>query len=423
MAMVYFRLNVFFLLFVAARGLEVTDENNGIPYGVDCSFPIHYKNLRCNGLLPEQESIYGTFMEGCYAKYGSKHCDDYENDRIEMNLKQPESMVNYTDTGFKKIKAPTELFQLLKTHFDRNHAKMKEEKWPKGNIYVNHWASPTYMISVEDTEMEGGSLDLKNKVWNAAKPVVEAWTGMELKPTSQYGIRVYTEGAILNPHADRLPLVSSAIVNVAQDVDEDWLLEVYDRDGNAVNVTMEPGDMVLYESGSLIHGRPFPLKGRYYANIFIHFEPTGRPLNFENYDYVEEMDEFFPPYLLPNGGWADEWRRRNPTGWHQASPSAAHVDTLPAFEAAAHNDVKTLQQIAMEDSRSLFAKDRNGWMPIHEAARGGCKEALEFLVDLGVPLNAKTHKNKGVTPLTIAINAHSEDHDAVRYLKEMGAEL
>jgi hypothetical protein len=32
------------------------------------------------------------------------------------------------------------------------------------------------------------------------------------------------------------------------------------------------GDMVLYESHSVIHGRPFPLKGRYYANIFIHFE-------------------------------------------------------------------------------------------------------------------------------------------------------
>ena len=57
---------------------------------------------------------------------------------------------------------------------------------------------------------------------------------MELKPSSQYGIRIYTEGAILNPHADRLPLVSSCIVNVAQDVDEPWVLEVYDRQGNAV---------------------------------------------------------------------------------------------------------------------------------------------------------------------------------------------
>jgi prolyl 4-hydroxylase len=54
---------------------------------------------------------------------------------------------------------------------------------------------------------------------------------MKLQPTSLYGIRVYTAGAILAPHVDRLPLVSSCIINVAQDVEEPWLLEVYDRHG------------------------------------------------------------------------------------------------------------------------------------------------------------------------------------------------
>ena len=34
----------------------------------------------------------------------------------------------------------------------------------------------------------------------------------------------------------------------------------------------------MYESHSVIHGRPFPLKGRFYANVFIHFEPTGHTL-------------------------------------------------------------------------------------------------------------------------------------------------
>ena len=47
----------------------------------------------------------------------------------------------------------------------------------------------------------------------------------------RYGIRVYKEGSILAPHVDRLPLVSSAIINVAQDVDEPWPLEVYGHDG------------------------------------------------------------------------------------------------------------------------------------------------------------------------------------------------
>jgi hypothetical protein len=95
-------------------------------YGVDCSFPIHYKNFRCDNLLPDQERIYQEFMKGCYEKYSQRHCDDYENDRIKMSLEQPQSMVNFTSTGFKKIKAPEHLYNMLKNHFDRNEAQMKE---------------------------------------------------------------------------------------------------------------------------------------------------------------------------------------------------------------------------------------------------------------------------------------------------------
>ncbi len=58
-------------------------------------------------------------------------------------------------------------------------------------------------------------------------------------------------------------------------MDGPWVLEVKGHDGKATNITMEVGDMVLYESHSVIHGRPFPLKGDWlYANIFVHFEPT-----------------------------------------------------------------------------------------------------------------------------------------------------
>ncbi len=136
-------------------------------------------------------------------------------------------MVNYTSTGFMKIKAPEALRKLLEEHWKRNEADRKQEQWPTGNVYTNQWVAPTYMVSVEDTGLRGGGIGLKQAVWDAAKETIEEWTGMEQKPTSLYGIRVYTEGAILNPHVDRLPLVGSAIVNVAQDVDEPWPLEVY----------------------------------------------------------------------------------------------------------------------------------------------------------------------------------------------------
>lgn len=74
---------------------------------------------------------------------------------------------------------------------------------------------------------------------------------------------------------DRLPLVSSCIINVDQDVDEPWPIEVYDHNGKAYNVTMEPGDIVLYESSTVLHGRPFPLKGRYFVSFQSCFPLCG----------------------------------------------------------------------------------------------------------------------------------------------------
>jgi len=50
-------------------------------------------------------------------------------------------------------------------------------------------------------------------------------------------------------------------------------VEIYTHAGEAVNVSMAPGDMVMYESHTCVHGRPAPLKGRFFANVFVHFEP------------------------------------------------------------------------------------------------------------------------------------------------------
>jgi prolyl 4-hydroxylase len=203
-----------------------------------------------------------------------------------------------------------------------------------GNTYTNNWVAPTYMVSVEDSSLRGGGRGLKQHIWDAARDTIQEWTGEELTECSLYGIRIYTEGSVLAPHVDRLPLVSSAIINVAQDVDEPWPLEVIGHDGKAHNVTMEPGDMVLYESHSIIHGRPFPLKGRFYANIFIHFEPTGHSLRHnaqiegegdvhEKYREAtarraggHEVDQAgdLPKYIIPGTPEEANWRRRHPTG-------------------------------------------------------------------------------------------------------------
>jgi hypothetical protein len=78
------------------------------------------------------------------------------------------------------------------------------------------------MLSIEDEDLEGSGYALKEHVWNAARDTISEWTGQQLAECSLYGIRIYEAGSVLAPHVDRLPLVSSAIINVDQDVDEPW---------------------------------------------------------------------------------------------------------------------------------------------------------------------------------------------------------
>ncbi len=101
------------------------------------------------------------------------------------------------------------------------------------------------MVSVENTKLRGGGYKLKRSIWDAARSTIQEWTNEELTDCSLYGVRVYTEGAMLATHVDRLPLVSSAIVNVAQDVDEPWPIEVISHDGKAHNVTVSPFAMFV----------------------------------------------------------------------------------------------------------------------------------------------------------------------------------
>lgn len=252
-------------------------------YGVDASFPIHHNFVGDEPSISDtlknfdggQIDLYNEYIHGCqnmYAPMDKAHlCTHNEDDRLSLNLNQPRKMTNYTDFGFKKMRLSDEVWTLLRTFWDRTMEnggieELEEEYWPEGNTYTNHWISPTRMRHAHA---------LHEPIYSHVEEKVKEWIprASSFSRSSLYGIRVYTSGSILATHVDRDPLITSAIINVGQDVDEPWPLEVYGHDGRAHNVTMEPGDMVLYESHSVLHGRPFPLVGKYYANIFVHFKP------------------------------------------------------------------------------------------------------------------------------------------------------
>jgi len=211
-------------LVFALLGAAASVDTEEISYGVDISFPIHRSKVSTNypwlphnadpannptpreyvgmpiQLLGNVQQRYEDFMKGCrdYYPQQARQCDATESNRIEMSLKQPQSMQNYTEIGFKKIKTPPAVWKLISEFWEKNKDKENwtDENWGKGNTYTNHWVAPTHMISVDNARLRGRG-NIKQEIWNAARDTLQEWTGEELTECSLYGIRVYTEGAVL----------------------------------------------------------------------------------------------------------------------------------------------------------------------------------------------------------------------------------
>ena len=182
---------------------------------------------------------------------------------------------------------------------------------------------------------------------------------------------------------------------------------------------MEPGEMILYESHSVVHGRPFPLKGKFYANVFIHFEPDPR-----NEDHRESD---LPPYILEDSHIAEDFRNGVYDGEIPTEEALKlqqerlHIEQKqgPSHHAAGDGDLEALIKIAKQDPEHLFLEDANGWQPIHEAARSGDLEIVEFLTAQGADVNAQTEQ--GHSPLQIVLDYWGQDHHLYDFLAELGA--
>ncbi|KAL3905926.1 MAG: hypothetical protein SGILL_009479, partial [Bacillariaceae sp.] len=395
--------------------------------------------------LGDRKALYHDFMNACREKHQEK-CDEYEEYRIQTNLQQPRSMVNYTSDGFKVIKGSQEFPQvssLLQEFWSHHREQWTPEQWPPGNTYVNHWASPTFMVSVDQYSglRRNSKTEFQQLLWDAATTAVSTWIPQveEWTECSMYGIRVYTDGAMLLPHVDQLPQVVSIVINVAQDTIQPWPLEIYShKDGEAYNVTLEPGDWLLYESHSIIHGRPFALKGNYYANLFLHLEPKGHSKTHHNHESDDSNNENthkqykkavqqgsgghetmdgggeLPPYILPNSAAAETYQQE-----HSNSAQDMYNPTIHDF--AANGKLTELVDLIERNQRHLVnSKDKNGWTPLHEGARGGYMDVVRYLVERGADVNERSHGGTGGNALFYATQKYGEKHPVAEYLVGLG---
>ena len=62
-------------------------------------------------------------------------------------------------------------------------------------------------------------------------------------------------------------------IQIDQKVDINWPLNLIDLKGKKQKIFLRPGEMLLYESAKVMHGRQEPFDGEYFDNVFVHFQP------------------------------------------------------------------------------------------------------------------------------------------------------
>ena len=226
-----------------------------------------------NAFTPWENDINNYWIQDMYAYQDDIHLAlEYRHwTMAEVELityKQP--VMLFTIDGYAKQTIPTEVYDILRQFYaDNQHTRISEGQWEDMEPAINTNTVQTSVIPLTE--------DIKKKVSDALLNKMESWCKCKLETTAFYGIREYYHGNILRMHVDNVKThVISSILLIHKDLNQghDWNLEIVDFKGNRQNITLNEGEMLLYESATLIHGRPLPYDGAIFANCFLHYMPT-----------------------------------------------------------------------------------------------------------------------------------------------------
>lgn len=186
-----------------------------------------------------------------------------------MQYVQGRYLPTFTELGFQIGEVPDHIFNKLH-EITMNGLADWDNLRQEGAIPVIHGP---------DSKMIDAHRYLR-EVHHELLPLHEQWSGLKLKPTSIYGIRVYRNGSSLSMHQDKCYThVISSILHIGHEYDNDdvpWPIEIEGHDGVLYQVNLQPKQMLFYESAKCLHGRRAMFRGKWYAGAFAHYQPTDR---------------------------------------------------------------------------------------------------------------------------------------------------
>ena len=118
---------------------------------------------------------------------------------------------------------------------------------------------------------------------------IENETGLKLYPTYSYA-RIYNRNCVLKPHTDRPACEISVTINIGHEGESTWPISIKDFRGVAHEVSLNPGDGLIYHGCELEHWRDrADEKVVEQAQMFLHY--VRQDGQFESYIYDNPHQE------------------------------------------------------------------------------------------------------------------------------------
>jgi prolyl 4-hydroxylase len=172
-------------------------------------------------------------------------------------------------TSFRMISVPSEVWDIIDPIY--NQAQFLTEE--------------------RDDVLQGTTTDLLypdtiDSLHDIIEPYVREWSSSEIIRTVGYGMRSYNRGARLNMHIDAIDSHGfGCVIHIDDKVDSPWPFVYLDNEGETYKIDIKRGQALIYH-GHCFHGRPEPLNGEYYRNMYLHWRP-------EPWLYDEEVRPHF----------------------------------------------------------------------------------------------------------------------------------
>ena len=182
-----------------------------------------------------------------------------ERDYIPYDPSPLQPITRGPEKGFQVIDVPPAVYSILTEFYDRS--KLQEENYPGKE---NYSTQKSYLQDINQYP------DKVAFIKEAMLEIHQEWCGRNLKPAVVYGVRSYSDNTIFNAHFDRQDTHHIAS-SITLGKDAPWNLNIQDHDKQWWGVDVEPGQMIMFESGCCMHGRLDKYQGTYFDNLYTHF--------------------------------------------------------------------------------------------------------------------------------------------------------